>query len=405
MKMELLAPAGNMEKLKAAILFGADAVYLSGKEFGLRAFSDNFTLDEMISAVMFAHEHHVKVYVTVNVYARNNDLKALPEYLRQLQQIRVDAIIISDPGVVMIAQETVPGLPIHISTQANTTNWAAVKFWEAQGIQRIVLARELSWPEIREIHEKAETVELEAFVHGAMCMSYSGRCLLSNYLTGRDANQGACAQACRWNYALMEQKRPGEYFPIFEDERGSYIFNSKDICLLTQIPLLYRAGICSLKVEGRMKSAHYVATIIKVYRQALDAYERDPEHWHVDDGWLREIGRVSHRDYTTGFFMGDDFQDARVNLESNENGRSHDFVGLVLGYAPSSKRLLLEQRNHFRKDELLEFVPPKEENFTAAAADLRNMAGEAVDAAPHPQEHVTIHSDRPIPPWTLVRRA
>lgn len=405
MKMELLAPAGSMEKLKAAILFGADAVYLSGKEFGLRAFSDNFTLEEMKEAVEFAHGRQVKVYVTVNIYARNKDLVNLPEYLRRLQETGADAIVISDPGIVWMAKEIIPDMPIHLSTQANTTNWAAAKFWKEQGIQRIVLARELSWPEIQEIHERNDGMEIEAFVHGALCMSYSGRCLLSNYMTGRDANQGACAQACRWNYSLMEQKRPGEYFPVFEDERGSYIFNSKDICLLAQIPLLFKAGICSLKVEGRMKSAHYVATIIKVYREALDAFERDPDNWQVEEHWLREIGRVSHREYTTGFFLGDDFQDAKVNLNSNENERSHDFVGLVLGYDPSEKRLLIEQRNHFKKGELLEFVPPQGANFTAIAADLRNSQGESAAAAPHPQEHVSIYSETPAPTWTLVRRA
>jgi len=404
-KMELLAPAGSMEKLKAAILFGADAVYLSGKEFGLRAFSDNFTLEEMKEAVGFAHGHQVKVYVTVNIYARNHDLENLPEYLRRLQEIGADAIIISDPGIVLLARETIPNMPIHLSTQANTTNWAAVKFWKELGVQRIVLARELSWPEIREIHEKNGAMELEAFIHGALCMSYSGRCLLSNYMTGRDANQGACAQACRWNYSLVEQKRPGEYFPILEDARGSYIFNSKDICLLAQIPLLDRAGICSLKIEGRMKSAHYVATIVKAYREALDAFEREPGNWQVEDRWLREIGRVSHREYTTGFFLGDDFQDAKVNLNSNENDRSHDFVGLVLGYDPDEKRLSIEQRNHFKKGDLLEFVPPQGENFTAAAVDLRNAQGEPAEAAPHPQEHVSIYSEKPAPPWTLVRRA
>lgn len=404
-KMELLAPAGNLEKLKAAIIFGADAVYLSGKAFGLRAFSDNFTLEEMAEGLAYAHERQVKVYVTVNIYARNEDLSQLPAYLLQLKELGVDAIIISDPGVLRIARETVPQLPVHISTQANTTNWSSAAFWQEQGVERIVLARELAWTEIKEIHQRVPKIELEAFVHGAMCMSYSGRCLISNYLTGRDANQGACAQACRWNYTLMEEKRPGEYYPVYEDQRGSYIFNSKDMCLLAQIPLLYEAGICSLKIEGRMKSAHYVATITKVYREALDAYEADPANWQVRDLWLREIGRVSHRDYTTGFFLGQDFQEANINLDSNENSRSHDFVGLVLAYDEEKHRISLEQRNHFSEGDLLEFVPPKGEPFTARVRELRNEAGEAVAAAPHPQEHLTMAVDKPVPAWSLLRRA
>ncbi|MEA4892762.1 MAG: U32 family peptidase [Peptococcaceae bacterium] len=408
--MELLAPAGSMEKLKAAVIFGADAVYLSGKEYGLRAFSDNFSLEEMAEALDFAHAHQVKVYVTVNIYARNRDLQGLPDYLRSLCRLQPDALIVTDPGVFLLAREIAlegPWLPVplHISTQANTTNHQAVRFWRSQGAERVVLARELSWQEIREIHQKEPEMELEAFVHGAMCMSYSGRCLLSNYLTGRDANQGACAQACRWNYQLMEEKRPGQFFPVLEDRRGSYIFNSKDMCLLQSLPLLDEAGVCSLKIEGRMKSAHYVATITKVYREALDAYEKDPASWRLQEHWVREICRISHREYTTGFFLGQDFQDAGINLRSNEDGKSHDFVGLVLDYDEDTGRALIQQRNRFLAGEDLEFVPPSGPNFLAKAKDLRTEAGEKVDSAPHPQQRLTISLDRRVSPWTLVRRA
>ena len=408
--MELLAPAGSMEKLKAAVIFGADAVYLSGKEYGLRAFSDNFSLEEMEEAISFAHDHQVKVYVTVNIYARNKDLEGLPAYLRALCRLGPDALIISDPGVFSLAREiSLEGpwqpVPLHISTQANTTNYQAVRFWRRAGAERVVLARELSWQEIREIHQEEPEMELEAFVHGAMCMSYSGRCLLSNYLTGRDANQGACAQACRWNYHLMEEKRPGEYFPVLEDQRGSYIFNSRDMCLLQSLPLLYAAGVSSLKIEGRMKSVHYVATITKVYREALDAYEKDPESWRVQERWAREITRISHREYTTGFFLSQEFQDANINLSSNENCKSHDFVGLVLGYDQESGRALIEQRNRFLAGDNLEFVPPEGPNFEAKAEDPRNEEGEAVAAAPHPRQRLTVRLDRPAAAWTLIRRA
>lgn len=402
--MELLAPAGNMEKLKAAILFGADAVYLSGKAYGLRAFSDNFDLDEMVEAVAYAHAHGVRVYVTVNIYARNEDLQDLPPYLLDLSNLGVDAIIISDLGVLKILRETLPEMEVHVSTQANTTNWAAAAFYQELGVKRVVLARELPWQEVREIHEKNPGLELEVFVHGAMCMSYSGRCLLSNYMTGRDANQGACAQACRWNYVLMEEKRPGEYYPLLEDDRGSYIFNAKDMCLLEHLPLLHQAGVTSLKIEGRMKSAHYVATVTKAYRQALDAYEADPEQWQVQPLWLEEISKVSNRSYTTGFFTGNSNQDASVNLLHTENQKPHQFVGVALSYDQDAQRLFIEQRNRFCLGDRLEVVMPSGMPFEAEVVDLRNEQGEAIDAAPHPQSKVSMSLNRPVLPGSLLRR-
>jgi len=412
--MELLAPAGDMEKLKAAILFGADACYLSGKEFGLRAFTDNFDLDEMKQAIKYAHEHNVKIYVTVNIYARNKDFEPLKAYLNELIPLGPDGLLISDPGVFTVAKSVIDSLPgyrlnnekteLHISTQANTTNYMAASFWKNMGASRVVLARELSFGEISEINEKVPDIELEAFVHGAMCMSYSGRCLLSNYMTGRESNRGECAQACRWNYTLMEEKRPGEYFPLEEDTRGSYIFNSKDMCLLEQLPMLYKCGVKSLKIEGRMKSPHYVATITKVYREAIDAYEKDPDNWKVQPHWLTEIVRISHRQYTTGFFLGSEFTDANINLDSNENEKIHTFLGVVLDYDKNSKTVTIEQRNKFLNGEILEFVPPKGSNFNAKCADLKDIKGNNLLDAPHPKEHLQFTLETEVLPGTLIRR-
>jgi putative protease len=275
---ELLAPAGDLEKLKIAILYGADAVYLGGRHFGLRAGAGNFAPDELTAGVDFAHTNGAKVYVTVNIFAHNRDLELLPGYLASLVDAGVDGVIVSDPGVLDLVRTGFPQLPVHLSTQANTTNWAAARFWSRQGVSRIILARELSLAEIKEISSKVEA-DLEIFVHGAMCMAYSGRCLLSNYLTGRDANRGDCAQSCRWQYTLMEEKRPGECFPVEEDERGTYILSSRDLCLIEHIPELMEAGIKSFKIEGRMKSANYVASVVKAYRAALDAYQHDPHNY------------------------------------------------------------------------------------------------------------------------------
>ena len=302
--MELLAPAGNMEKLKIAFLYGADAAYLGGTSFSLRAFSDNFTPEEMKEAVDYAHSLGKKIYVTVNIFPSGKDYKELPGYLRYLEKIKADAVLIADPGIFRLCREVAPALPIHVSTQANTTNWSAVQFWEECGAERVVLAREVSLADAKEISANVD-IELEGFVHGAMCISYSGRCLLSNYFTkDRDSNHGECVQCCRFKYSLVEEKRPGEYFPVMEDERGTYIFNSKDLCMLRHLPDLYDAGFASLKVEGRMKSLHYVATVVKVYREAMDAYEADPEHFTVKEEWVEELEKISHRPYTTGFYYG-----------------------------------------------------------------------------------------------------
>ena len=399
-KPELLAPAGNMEKLHMALLYGADAVYLGGKMFGLRAFASNFSLAEMDEAVAFAHSLHKKVYVTVNIFAHNEDINALPDYLRSLQAIGVDALLISDFGVWSVAREIIPEMPLHVSTQANTTNWAAVKAWENLGASRVVLARELSFTEMKEIGSKTE-VELEAFVHGAMCISYSGRCWLSSYLTGRDGNRGACAQVCRWKFNLTEKNRPGEVYDVAGDEQGTYIMNSKDLCLLPYLPQLMEAGICSFKIEGRMKSAHYAASVVSVYRRAIDACWRDPQHYTVKQEWLDELEKVSHRPYTTGFALGKPDAAAQVYTTSSYL-QTHEFVGLVRDW--DNGRLTVEQRNHMKEGETLEVFCPDGSLRTLVLKEMRNQDGEPIVAAQHPQMVFTCRAAESIPESSILRR-
>ena len=399
-KPELLAPAGNMEKLHMALLYGADAVYLGGKMFGLRAFASNFSLAEMDEAVAFAHSLHKKVYVTVNIFAHNEDINNLPDYLRNLQAIGVDALLISDFGVWSVAREIIPEMPLHVSTQANTTNWAAVKAWENLGASRVVLARELSFTEMKEIGSKTE-VELEAFVHGAMCISYSGRCWLSSYLTGRDGNRGACAQVCRWEFSLTEKNRPGEVYDVAGDEQGTYIMNSKDLCLLPYLLQLMEAGICSFKIEGRMKSAHYAASVVSVYRRAIDACWRDPQHYTVRQEWLDELEKVSHRPYTTGFALGKPDATAQVYTTSSYL-QTHEFVGLVRDW--DNGRLTVEQRNHMKEGETLEVFCPDGSLRTLVLKEMRNQEGEPIVAAQHPQMVFTCRAAESIPESSILRR-
>ena len=399
-KPELLAPAGNMEKLHMALLYGADAVYLGGKMFGLRAFASNFSLAEMDEAVAFAHSLHKKVYVTVNIFAHNEDINALPDYLRSLQAIGVDALLVSDFGVWSVAREIIPEMPLHVSTQANTTNWAAVKAWENLGASRVVLARELSFREMKEIGSKTE-VELEAFVHGAMCISYSGRCWLSSYLTGRDGNRGACAQVCRWEFSLTEKNRPGEVYDVAGDDQGTYIMNSKDLCLLPYLPQLMEAGICSFKIEGRMKSAHYAASVVSVYRRAIDACWRDPQHFTVKQEWLDELEKVSHRPYTTGFALGKPDAAAQVYTTSSYL-QTHEFVGLVRDW--DNGRLTVEQRNHMKEGETLEVFCPDGSLRTLVLKEMRNQDGEPIVAAQHPQMVFTCRAAESIPESSILRR-
>ena len=399
-KPELLAPAGSMEKLRMALLYGADAVYLGGKLFGLRAFASNFSIEELKEAVAFAHSLHKKVYVTVNIFAHNEDINALPDYLRSLEEAGADALLISDLGVWNVAKEVIPRMPLHVSTQANTTNWAAARVWEKLGASRVVLARELSLAEMKEIGSKTE-VELEAFVHGAMCISYSGRCWLSSYLTGRDGNRGACAQVCRWEFGLTEKNRPGEVYDVAGDERGTYIMNSKDLCLLPYLPELMQAGICSFKIEGRMKSAHYVASVASVYRRAIDACWDDPEHYTVKQEWLDELEKVSHRPYTTGFALGKPDETAQACTDSSYL-QTHEFTGLARGWQQG--RLTVEQRNHMKAGETLEVFRPDGSLGTLVLQDMRDAEGNPIVTAPHPQMVFSCRADEEIPADAILRR-
>jgi putative protease len=393
-KPEILAPAGNLEKLKTAINFGADAVYLGGSRLNLRAFSDNFTNEELREGVEFAHNKGKRVYVTLNVFPHNEDLTGLEEYLKSLHELDVDAIIVSDPGIIMVAKEVVPGLELHLSTQANNVNSKSAQFWFKQGIKRIVLARELSLKEITEIKNNIPTdCELEGFVHGSMCMSYSGRCLLSNYMTGRDANRGQCAQPCRYKYSLMEEKRPGEYFPVYEDDKGTYIMNSKDLCMIKHIPELVKSGIVSFKIEGRMKSSYYVATIVKIYREALDLYFKDPDKYQYDDKWLNALEKVSHREYYTGFYFGE--KDNQVYGTSSYI-RDYDIVGIVKSYNRNTGVAIIEQRNRVFKGDKVEVLTPIGDNKEITLIDMRAEDGTEIDVAPVAQMIFSINTSEEI---------
>ena len=401
-KPELLAPAGNMEKLKMALIYGADAVYLGGKAFGLRAFGGNFNYDELKEAVDFAHKLGRKVYVTVNIFPHNSDMEKLPEYLAYLNEIKVDAMLIADLGIFTLAKKYAPDTDIHISTQANNTNWVTVNTWADMGASRVVLAREMSLGEIRTIREKCP-VELEMFVHGAMCISYSGRCLMSNYMTGRDANRGSCAQACRWKYALVEEKRPGQYFPIEEDDRGTYFFNSKDMCLLPHIGDVIDSGVDSLKIEGRMKSVHYAASIVKAYRAAIDSYCEDPEHFELKQEWIDELGKVSHRQYTTGFYYNKPTEDDQI-YGTTSYEQTSDFVGLVLSYDEATGYAMVEQRNNMKKGQEIEVFQPNLPGYRMILDEMYNDEGELIDVAPHPQQLVKMKMAQPVEPYTILRR-
>lgn len=404
MKVELLAPAGNLEKLKMAIVYGADAVYLGGEEFGLRAYADNFSIDDLKSGVEFAHERGKKVYITMNIFPHNEDLSGMPDYIKEIQNIGVDAIILSDPGVFSIVKEIAPDMEIHLSTQANNTNWMSAKFWHNQGVKRIVLARELSFDEIKEIRKNTPlSLEFEIFIHGAMCISYSGRCLLSNYMAGRDSNKGLCAHPCRWKYHLVEEKRPGEYYPVFENERGTFIFNSRDLCMIEYIPQIIESGVSSLKIEGRMKSSFYVATVVKAYRQALDAYYENKDSYVTNPKLLEEISKASHREYTTGFFFNKPDSEGQI-YHTSSYIREYDFIGVVLKYDKATKIATIEQRNRMYKGEEIEVVNPVGDFFVQKIEWLKNVDGEDIDVAPHPQMIVYMPMEEEVCEYTMLRR-
>ncbi|MGN0155888.1 MAG: U32 family peptidase [Lachnospiraceae bacterium] len=385
-KTELLIPASNLEVLKTAVVFGADAVYIGGEAFGLRAKAKNFTIEEMAEGIAFAHANNVKVYVTANILAHNDDLAGAREYFGELKKIRPDALIISDPGMFTIAKQVCPEIDIHISTQANNTNYMTYQFWYEQGATRVVSARELSLREIKEIREHIpEDMEIESFVHGAMCISYSGRCLLSNYFTGRDANQGACTHPCRWKYAVVEEKRPGEYLPVYENERGTYIFNSKDLCMIEHIPELLDAGIDSLKIEGRMKTALYVATVARTYRKALDDYAESEEKYRSNMDWYREeISKCTYRQFTTGFYFGKPDENTQI-YDNNTYINEYIYLGIV-GAIDERGFARIEQRNKFCKGDVIEIMKPDGSNVATTVNALYDEEGNEVESAPHPQQ-------------------
>ncbi len=404
MKMfELLSPAGNMDKLKMAIRYGADAVYCAGHAFGLRASSANFSNEELEEAVEFVHSRGKKIYVTCNIIPHNEDLTGLEEYLKFLERIGVDAIIVADLGIFHLAKRVAPNLPRHVSTQANTTNYLTTEFWKEQGAERVVVAREVSLEDIRKMKEMAD-IQIEAFIHGAMCISYSGRCLLSNYFTTtRDANRGQCAQACRWKYSLVESNRPGEYYPIEEDQHGTYIFNSKDLCLLPYIPQLYDVGVDSLKIEGRMKSVHYVATVTKVYREAIDTFLKEGKDFYVREEWMRELEKISHRPYTEGFSVEKPDETAQ-NYGQSSNTQTHDFIGLVLGYNEAEGYAELEQRNNFKVGDVVEFCQPTGPLVAHTIAKMTDEDGNLIEVAPHAQMKVRLYLDTPLEEYSMMRR-
>ncbi|NLZ39188.1 MAG: U32 family peptidase [Firmicutes bacterium] len=401
-KLELLSPAGDLEKLKMAVLYGADAVYLSGKEFGLRAYAGNFSEEEMREGIAFAHRHGAKVYVTVNIFATNNDIAQLPSYLEKLASLGVDALIVADPGVLAVAREVVPSLPCHLSTQANTTNWRSALFWQEAGCSRIILARELSLAEIAEIRRHTE-LELEVFVHGAMCWAYSGRCYLSQHLTGRNANRGECVQACRWQYYLLSNREPEQPMVIEEDERGIYLLNARDLCLLDYLGQLAAAGVNSFKIEGRMKSVYYVATVTRVYRQAIDAYWADPHNFTVKQEWHEELHKISHRPYAAGFLQGNPGLAGQV-IDSSDQVSSHEFVAVVQSYQAAEKRVVVEMRNRFAEGELLEVIGPHSPCREFVVRNLKNSKGEKIREAVRVQEHVSFSLPFEVEGYSIIRR-
>jgi U32 family peptidase len=403
-KMELLAPAGDLEKLMIAVDYGADAVYFGGDSFSLRAGADNFSLGDMIKGITYAHNSNVRCYLAVNIFPHNEDIKPLTEYLTKVKSIGIDGLIVSDPGVISLAKEIMPDIELHLSTQANMTNYKTAEFWYQMGIRRLVLARELSLSEIAEIRSKMPIeMELEAFGHGAMCMSYSGRCLLSNFMVGRDANRGNCAHPCRYKYALVEEKRPGEYLPIEEDSRGTYILNANDLCMIEYIPQMEKAGISSLKIEGRMKSIFYVAIVVGAYRKAIDTYYADPDHYEFRQEWMNELQKASHRAFTTGFYFHQPSAEGQ-NIETSNYARDYTFTGIVKKYDETSRIALVEQRNKMSIGETIEVFGPRRESFEQVLYQMTDIEGTTLLSAPHPQQMLLIKMDHKVQPNDMLRK-
>ena len=403
-KPELLVPAGGLDTLKVAVDYGADAVYIGGQAFGLRAKADNFSIEEMKQGVEYAHAHNAKVYVTANIFAHNYDLDGIRAYFGELKDTGVDAVLVSDPGVFTIARETMPDMELHISTQANNTNYMTYKFWYDHGIKRVVSARELSLAEISQIRANIpDDMEIESFIHGAMCISYSGRCLLSNYFTGRDANHGACTHPCRWKYSIVEETRPNEYMPVYENERGTYIFNSKDLCMIEHIPDLFDAGIDSFKIEGRMKTALYVATVARTYRKAIDDYKVSPELYKKNLPWyLDQISNCTYRQFTTGFFFGKPSDEAQI-YDNNTYLKEYTYLGIV-GEQNEEGLYRIEQRNKFSVGEEIEIMKPDGENLTVTVKRIVDEDGADMESAPHPKQVLYIDLGHPLEKYDILRR-
>lgn len=401
--LELLVPAGSLEVLKVAVVYGADAVYIGGEIFSLREKAKNFSKEDMAEGIHFAHEHGVKVYVTANIFAHNEDLKEAKEYFQELEELKPDAVLISDPGLFMLAKENCPSVQIHVSTQANNTNYEIFRFWRQLGATRVVTARELSLKEIKEIREHIpEDMEIESFIHGAMCISYSGRCLLSNYFTGRDANHGACTHPCRWKYAVVEEKRPGEYLPVYENERGTYIFNSKDLCMIEHLPDMIDAGIDSFKIEGRMKTALYVATVARTYRKAIDDYLKDPALYEKNMPWyLDQISDCTYRQFTTGFFYGKPNYETQI-YDNNTYVVGYTYLGTVLKYEDGYG--YFQQKNKFSVGETIEVMKPNGDNIEVEVKSIKNEEGEEMESCPHSKQMLFVNLGIELEEFDILRR-
>lgn len=400
---ELLIPANNLEVLKIAVMYGADAVYIGGEAFGLRAKAKNFTNDDMKAGIAFAHEHGAKVFVTANILAHNSDLGGVRRYMEELKEIKPDAIIIADPAIFTIAKEICPEIELHISTQANNTNYGTFNFWYGLGAKRVVTARELSLREIKEIRENIpEDLEIETFIHGAMCISYSGRCLLSSFMAHRDANRGACTHPCRWKYAVVEESRPGEYMPVYENERGTYIFNSKDLCMIEHIPEMMEAGIDSFKVEGRMKTALYVATVARTYRMAIDDYKKSKEYYQSRIPFYKaEIAKCTYRQYTTGFFFGRPDENTQI-YDSNTYVKEYTYLGII--GEKNDKGYRIEQRNKFSVGETIEVMKPDGRNIEVVVKEIYDEDGNAKESAPHPKQVLYVDLGIELEEFDILRR-
>lgn len=403
-KPELLAPGGSLEKLKTAIDYGADAVYIGGDAFSLRVAAENFSIEDMKEGLKYAHDRGKKVYLTANIIAHNRDIDKFKAFVEEIRPLGFDAVLIADLGLFGLMRELAPEIPIHVSTQANNTNYMTANMWHKLGAERVVLGREMSFAEIEEIQKNIpQDLELEAFVHGAMCISYSGRCLLSNYMTGRNSNLGACAHPCRWNYSLVEEKRPGEYFDVFENERGSFIFNSKDLCTIEHIPELVNSGISSLKIEGRVKTAFYVATVVGAYRREIDRYCDDPENYVFNPDELEELCKVSHRPYTTGFYFGRPQSDGQV-YETSSYIRDYELVGIVKSWDKENGRITVTQRNRFFAGDEIEIIQPNKPYITIKAENMQDDEGNAIDVAPHAEQIVTMDCTEDVIEGAMLRK-